>query len=419
MLRCAFHHNQPGCPCMTFLTAEDYAAVIGQRIAAERLALSTRWLARLRELLTVAANEVFPSQHLLDHIPLLVDQIARYLTAPESEEIAANAAVMDKARELGLLRHQQRASVHQLLHEYEILGEILEGFLIEETERLNLRPSIAEAFTVHRRLTRAVRVLMRTTVDTFVSEYTATIQEQNERINSYNRAASHELRSPIGTLRFAGALLDNDAVRQDPVRLAKVAATVRASADRLSWLVENLQRLAQMRDVVDVPSEQRVDLTQLAEEVARQITEMAEARGVKIRVAPDLPSLVADPARLELVLLNLVANAVKYSDRTKPEPFVEIVTARRAADEVEPTGGATCTICVRDNGLGIPDADQPAIFDRFFRAHAHLDQQLGVSGTGLGLAIVIDCVHALGGSIRCESRAGDGTSFFVTLPCDG
>ena len=404
---------------MTFLAAEDYASVIGQRIAAERLSLSSRWLARLHELLTVTPNEVFPSEQLLDHVPQLVDEIARYLAAPEAEEIAANAAVMDKARELGLLRHKQRASAHQLLHEYEILGEILEGFLVEETERLGLQPSVAEAFAVHRRLTRAVRVLMRTTVDTFVSEYTTTIQDQNERINSFNRAASHELRSPIGTLRFAGALLDNEAVRTDPNRLAKVGATVRACAERLSWLVENLQRLAQMRDVIDVPSQQRVELTQLAEEVARQLADMAAARKVDVRVAQDLPGLVADPARLELVLLNLVANAVKYSDPAKPQPFVEIVTARRAADEVEPTGGPTCTICVRDNGLGIPDEDQPAIFDRFFRAHAHLDQELGVSGTGLGLAIVIDCVHAMGGSIRCESRAGDGTSFFVTLPCEG
>jgi signal transduction histidine kinase len=404
---------------MTLLTAEDYAAVIGQRIAAERLSLSSRWLTRLRELLTVAPNDVFPSEQLLDHIPLLVDQIARYLTAPETEEIAANAAVMDKARELGLLRHQQRASAHQLLHEYEILGETLEGFLVEETERLALKPSIFEAFLVHRRLTRAVRVLMRTTVDTFVSEYTTTIREQNERINAFNRAASHELRSPIGTLLFAGALLDHEAVRQDPQRLAKVAATVRASADRLSWLVENLQRLAQMRDAADVPSQQRIELTQLAEEVARQLGEMANARRVEIRVAADLPSLVADPARLELVLLNLVANAIKYSDPAKTGPYVEIVTARRAADQVEPTGSPTCTICVRDNGLGIPEADQPAIFDRFFRAHAHLDQELGVTGTGLGLAIVIDCVTALGGSIRCESQAGEGTSFFVTLPCEG
>jgi two-component system capsular synthesis sensor histidine kinase RcsC len=170
-----------------------------------------------------------------------------------------------------------------------------------------------------------------------------------------------------------------------------------------------------MRDAIDVPSEQRVELTQLAEEVARQITEMAEARGVKIRVAPDLPSLVADAARLELVLLNLVANAVKYTDAAKPDPFVEIVTARRTADEIEPTGGATCTICVRDNGLGIPDADQPAIFDRFFRAHAHLDQQLGVTGTGLGLAIVIDCVHALGGSIAASRAPAKAPAF--SSPC--
>ena len=71
---------------------------------------------------------------------------------------------------------------------------------------------------------------------------------------------------------------------------------------------------------------------------------------------------------------------------------------------------------MRDNGLGIAEADQSAIFDRFFRAHAHRDQELGISGTGLGLAIVVDCVGALGGSIHCESRAGEGTSFFITLP---
>ena len=404
---------------MSIATAENYAGIVSQRVAAERLTLARRWLDRLNELLTVEANEVFPSKQLLDHIPALIEQIAVYLLAPADEEISANTTVIEKARELGQLRHKQQASVHQLLREYEILGEILEDFVVEETERLGLRPSSQQCFEILRRLTRSARTLTRTTIDTFISEYTSTIHERDDRIKAFNRMASHELRSPIGTLRFAGALLDNETVRQDPNRLAKVGATVRACAERLSWLVENLQRLAQMRDVIDVPSQQRVELTQLAEEVARQLADMAAARKVDLRVAQDLPSLVADPARLELVLLNLVANAVKYSDPAKPQPFVEIVTARRAADEVEATGGPTCTICVRDNGLGIPDEDQPAIFDRFFRAHAHLDQQLGVSGTGLGLAIVIDCVHAMGGSIRCDSRAGDGTSFFVTLPCEG
>jgi signal transduction histidine kinase len=381
------------------------------RIAAERLTIASRWLARLRELLTVTANEVFPSEELLDHIPSLVEEISGYLAAPADEEIAANAAVMAKARELGHLRHRQRATAHQLLHEYEILGEILEAFLLEETERLGLQPTVGECFEVQRRVTRAVRVLMRTTVDTFISEYTATIEEQSERIKTFNRSASHELRSPIGTLMFAGALLDKDAVRQDPQRLSKVAATVRSSAERLSWIVENLQRLARMSETVDGPSQQQVDMRALADEVARQLDEMAASRAVAIRVSADLPTLHADPARLELVLLNLVSNAIKYSDANKPEAFVEVTAAPGGAG-----AEGTCTICVRDNGIGIQDADRAAVFDRFFRAHAHLDQELGVTGTGLGLAIVADCVEALGGAIRCESRAGEGTCFFITLP---
>src|SRR4051812_33574868 len=95
---------------MRLITAEDYPSLIASRIAAERLSLSARWLSRLRELLTVDANQVFPSEQLLDHIPSLVDELAGYLAAPADHAIAANAAVMDKARELGLLRHAQHAS---------------------------------------------------------------------------------------------------------------------------------------------------------------------------------------------------------------------------------------------------------------------------------------------------------------------
>src|SRR4051812_23868777 len=310
---------------MTFATAQGYPAVIAGRVDAERLTLASRWLARLREMLTVAANDVFPSEQLLDHIPSLVQEIAAYIAAGADEEIAANAAVMEKARELGQLRHRQRASAHQLLHEYEILGEILEGFLVDETARLALQPSTAECFEVQRRLTRSVRVLMRTTVDTFISAYTTTIQEQTDRIKAFNRSASHELRSPIGTLMFAGALLEKELVQSDPKRLSKVAATVKSSAERLSWIVQNLQRMARMSEPVDGPSEQRIDLRMLAAEVARQLEEMAATRGVSIRVDEALPAFHADPARVELVLLNLVSNAIKYSDPKKPEPFVEIV----------------------------------------------------------------------------------------------
>src|SRR5437764_15204335 len=119
-------------------TAESYSAIVSQRVTAESLTLAGQWLGRLKELLTVDLNDVFPSDQLLDHIPLLIADVAAYLRAPAAEEIAANAAVIANARELGLLRHAQQASVHQVLREYEILGEILEVFVGEETERLDL-----------------------------------------------------------------------------------------------------------------------------------------------------------------------------------------------------------------------------------------------------------------------------------------
>jgi signal transduction histidine kinase len=400
-------------PHPTVTAADSYAGIVSQRMAAERLTLAGQWLDRLNELLPVEVNDIFPSEQLLDHIPLIVADIATYLRAPAEEEIAANAAVIAKARELGLLRHSQQASVHQLLREYEILGEILETFVTEETSRLDLQPTSLECFEVLRRLTRAVRTLMRTTVDTFVSEYTTALNERNERIKTFNRMASHELRTPVGTLLFAAEALTHPGVRSDPHRLDKVATTIRTNAERLSWLIENLQRLARLGEPLDVPSQQRVELDGLATEVARQLEEMAAARRVMIRVDPQLPVLVVDPARLELVLMNLVSNAIKYSDPAKPDSFIEILScANSGSDQM-------CTFCVHDNGLGIPEAEQSAIFARFFRAHSHLDAELGISGSGLGLAIVTECVQALGGSIRCQSTVGQSTTFFVTVPLKG
>jgi signal transduction histidine kinase len=399
---------------MDTTTATDgFAGIVSHRIGAERFTLASHWLARLKELLTVEANDVFPSDQLLDHIPSLIGEIASYMSAPADEEIAANAAVIEKARELGRLRHEQRASVHQLLREYEILQELLETFVVAETERLGLSPAAAECFEVLRRLTQSSRTLMRTTVDTFVSEYTSAIQERNDRIGAFHRMASHEMRSPVGTLMFAAAALQMDHVRADPRRLDKVVATIHTNAERLSWLITNLQRLAQFEEPLDVPSQQRFDVHALASEVARQLEDMASARTVALRVATfDVPRLSGDQARLELVLLNLVSNAIKYSDSDKPERFVEVSAAM---DE----GRKSCSIAVRDNGLGIAESDLQTVFGRFVRAHAHLDREHGVDGTGLGLAIVADCVKALGGTVRCESTPGVGTTFVVTVPYDG
>jgi signal transduction histidine kinase len=389
--------------------AGRYAGVVADAILHERYPIAAQWLARLNEILDVDPQRVFPSEQLLDHIPLVIAEIAAYLSAPASEEIAANTAVIDKARELGSLRHTQRASVHQLLREYEILGEILETFIAAETARRQLNPTPTECFEVLHRLGRATRTLMRTTVDTFVAEYTAALQERNERIDRFNRMTSHELRTPIGTLSFAAALLNTDVVKREPQRLEQVAAVVRNNVERLAWLIENLQRVARLDEPVEALSRQRIEVTMLASECVKQLDEMAAARAVRIVVEPALPVIVTDPARLELILLNLLSNGIKYSDPCKTDRFIEV-----AGDPaVAPDGSWTMT--VRDNGLGIPDDAQSAIFERFFRAHEHLDGKLGVSGSGLGLSIVADCLAAISATIVFESSLGVGTTFRITF----
>jgi len=395
---------------MTTMTAEDFAGIVSQRVDAQRHALAGDWLRQLNALLTVGANEVFPSEQLLDHIPALIREIAAYLRAPADEEIAANTIVIEKARELGRLRHDQRASVHQVVREYEILADILEAFVVEETRRLGLQPSTEECFELLRRLTRSSRTLMRTTVDTFVSEYMAAIEDRNGRIKTFNQMASHELRSPIGTLLFAAAALERADVRADPARSEKITTTIKTNAHRLSWLVQNLQRVTRLSSPLDGPNEQNVEVAAIANEVARQLQDMASSRHVRIVVGNELPELCVDPARLELALMNLVSNGIKYSDPSKADAFVDITSGENAAPE------GSCVLRVRDNGLGIAAADRVAVFERFFRAHAHMDSQLGVTGSGLGLAITADCIQAMGGTIECESTPGVGSCFVMTIP---
>jgi signal transduction histidine kinase len=116
------------------------------------------------------------------------------------------------------MRHQRQASVHQLLREYDVLARVLDDFVAEETKRLQLVPSPDEAIAVMTRLHQSVQILMQTTVDTFVGEYTQTIERQTDRLRSFNRTMSHELRNPLGTVQLALALVQRESSKADAPR---------------------------------------------------------------------------------------------------------------------------------------------------------------------------------------------------------
>ena len=383
----------------------DFGDLIAERIRAEHRALATRWFDRLLDLLPVGARDVFPSESLLDHVPALILEISGYLSAPEDSGIAANTAIIDKARELGALRFEQRASLHQLLREYQLLSAILVTFVQEEIERLTLSPSATDTVRVISLLHAAVNVLSQSTVETFVTLYTQTIEEQGKRLEQFTRMAAHEWRQPLGALQFGVNMLRE--VPLDPMRTRRTLDAVSRSVAHLVDLTRKLEAVARVHGSEDNPVVQEVSVTTVVEEAARQLREMAEARGVDIRVDGPLPTLVVDVGRLELTFLNLLSNAIKYSDPDKAERFVEV-------KQGELDGWHVILVC--DNGVGIPAEALRTVFKRFTRAHAEREDLSHVQGIGLGLAIVDDCVRSMGGVIDVESDEGAGTTFVLKLP---
>ena len=227
-------------PAPSFLTTVEHLA---SRLAAEHTVLASEWLERLRLILDVERRDVFPSNLLLDHIPALIDEIARYLRAPVEEEIAANTAVMAKAAELGLLRFDQRASVHQVLREYQIFAEILEAFFAREVESLGDRGDSGAAVMALGRVQQAVRVLEQKTVDAFITRYTETIERQTSQLRNFSHLVSHEIRQPLDVLQVLARVLGS---RDADAGTRQLIASLERNVVRLAEVAAKLERLSRL-----------------------------------------------------------------------------------------------------------------------------------------------------------------------------
>ena len=383
----------------------DYYA--GQ-IEKRSIELCKAWFDRLAPLLGGEATEIFPSERLLDQIPAILQQIASYLRPDVPDDVQTASSVTEKARELGYFRFDQGASTHQILREFELLAEVLEEHLELAETSAPIQPTASEMREVSRKLHHMVRVLLQASVDAFTERYSDMIEAQQAKIQAFNRAIAHEIRNPLNTLKIASELLRED---MSPEGTQRVASLIHDSVDRIVDQVRVLERLTAEERPVTTPTRQEIDVTALARDLAEQLSEMAEARGVEVRVAPDLPVVESDLHLLEMIFLNLVANGIKYSDPAKKERFVSIDATVDASVEDE----RALRIVVADNGLGIADDQHEAIFARHFRGRPDEDEALGNTGSGLGLAIVRECVDALEGTVEVDSEEGVGSTFTVLI----
>ena len=179
------------------------------------------------------------------------------------------------------------------------------------------------------------------------------------------------------------------------------------NARELGGTVENLLVLSRMEE--DVRQHRNVLLAEAARESVRQLRDMAEAAGVDVRLAPDMPAVEANAGAVELCLTNYVSNAIKYANPAERVRYVEVT----ACIEDSPSHDREIVVRVRDNGLGVPLEQRESLFQRFYRAHELTATE--VAGTGLGLSIVRDTVESLGGRAWAEFPE-HGSVFAFSLP---
>ncbi|MFC1719483.1 ATP-binding protein, partial [Candidatus Poribacteria bacterium] len=216
---------------------------------------------------------------------------------------------------------------------------------------------------------------------------------------------SHELRTPLSSIQiFSETLKQNKAVSQD--KQDQYLDTISSESDRLTRLVDNVLDFSRLERQVKEFDFQPVNIGEVIASTVEAARFYAEQRGaaVSLRMVSDLPEIRADKGAISQMVMNLIDNAVKYSE---DESEIAVNVFRR---------GQNIVIQVVDKGVGIDEEDMGKIFDKFYRGKNVAN--LGTGGTGLGLTLAKAVAIAHGGDITVRSKKGEGSRFSVVLPMD-
>jgi len=229
----------------------------------------------------------------------------------------------------------------------------------------------------------------------------AELESKNSELERFTYTVSHDLKSPLFTIRGFLGYLEQDALSSDHERMKSDIQRITDATDKMQRLLNELLELSRVGRLKNEPV--YVPFEELAREAVELVHGRIMQRGIVVRINEDLPIVYGDRQRLLEVVQNLLDNASKFIGDQK-EPRIEIGQNGKDTERGMPI------FYVKDNGIGI----SPEHHDRIFGLFNKLDVK--TDGTGIGLALVKRIVEVHGGRIWVESEAGVGTTFLFTLP---
>lgn len=224
------------------------------------------------------------------------------------------------------------------------------------------------------------------------------VRQVETTLRQFVTNVSHELRSPLASVKALVETLDNGAIA-DPAAARNFLGRINREVDRMSDMVEDLLELSRLESGQHLPNLAPLDLSEVVREAAAEYSDRSPA--VEIRAAlPNAPAMaMGERSKLRQALVNLLENALKHTDAGSVTISVDAVNGNHR-------------ICVRDTGTGIASEHMPHLFERFYK----VDRARRDGGSGLGLAIVQQIVQTHGGEVSAESEEGVGSAFSFTLP---
>lgn len=233
------------------------------------------------------------------------------------------------------------------------------------------------------------------------------LKELDQLKDDFVSSVSHELRSPLAAIAGYAELLRSKPLGEIAAeKREKALAIIQESTERLSHFINDILDLAKLKSGHVEIRRRPYEVSEGIEEVVGLLLPLFEKKQIPctIDVPDNIPVLQADHEKIRQVLTNLLSNALKF---TPPQGKIRIA-AKNQSEFVE--------ITVKDSGMGIPDDQKEAVFERFRQVKNSRDVVTGQKGTGLGLAIAKGNVEAHGGRIWIESELGKGTTVHFTLP---